>query len=508
METAANGALFSPSSSVHRKGKTHSVAREQILGDGQFDRYAAARRTRRYGKKPQHDDEHSAAAVAYAATTSGENELKAITATAATTPQKSNDERGLPSATSENGKRGDYDRPKFESAAGTDALATTNSAGATTNVIVADHSGGSNSGQCSDIGDVVATSAGGDGVSSTSPNGREKDATATARNRIPVLRSNYIRSNSQRLSWASSTLPRSYKTHTGLGNAVTRSPTETDGYDGEDQRIGKDRRTSAEAARATNTAIARKSSNATAASAPLVVFDESGDATGISRTTDTTKRPRKMISLLPKRINGVSTTTTTTVGSPPQGYGHTLPRSATSKGGSGYDGDSTNRGKGSSPSLTNNRGSVEAADKRAKSNPKLESYTKVIRSLASNLHKSTNKMTPKRPATTTLTSKSKNAARDDSLVVSRSSSSSSSSSASSGGGVGNGHSYYQQQRRPFPSNLRSLNQYKEGSTDAANQAKFVANSTSSQNFMKPTASSTAKDQTEVKPKIIVRTPFK
>lgn len=141
----------------------------------------------------------------------------------------------------------------------------------------------------------------------------------------------------------------------------------------------------------------------------------------------------------------------------------------------------------SSKSSLNSCTSVSTV-KNIKSNPKLDNYTKVIKSLATNLHKSKTASPNMRPAKKPLTPVQTKQRNIDLETASRSSSSASSSESPI--------------RRQSLLNLSTS--FKENSTEQLNKCSI----NSSQNFMKPTASSSAKDMTDLKPKLIIRTPFK
>lgn len=139
----------------------------------------------------------------------------------------------------------------------------------------------------------------------------------------------------------------------------------------------------------------------------------------------------------------------------------------------------------SSRSSLNSCASISTV-KTVKSNPKMDNYKNVIKTLASNLQKSANKSPGaakivKKPLAPSQIRHSANT-----IVPSRSSSS-----------VG-----CNEQPRKVSLNLSTS--FKENSSDQMNKLMH----SSSQNFMKPTASSSAKDTTEIKPKLVVRAPFK
>lgn len=121
--------------------------------------------------------------------------------------------------------------------------------------------------------------------------------------------------------------------------------------------------------------------------------------------------------------------------------------------------------------------------KNVKSSPRLDNYTKVIKSLASLQKVSRSPNTKIKKPLTQVPDKSK---EENSTLSSRSSSSASSTETG-----------------PRRSELPTLSSgFKENSADRLNKL------CNSQSFMRPTASSSAKDMTETKPKLIVRTPFK
>lgn len=140
----------------------------------------------------------------------------------------------------------------------------------------------------------------------------------------------------------------------------------------------------------------------------------------------------------------------------------------------------------SSRSSLNSCASISTV-KTVKSNPKMDNYKNVIKTLASNLQKSASKS----PAAAKIVKKplapSQIRHPANTIVPSRSN--------SSAGCV-------EQPNRKVSLNLSTS--FKENSSDQMNKLMH----SSSQNFMKPTASSSAKDTTEVKPKLIVRAPFK
>lgn len=138
----------------------------------------------------------------------------------------------------------------------------------------------------------------------------------------------------------------------------------------------------------------------------------------------------------------------------------------------------------SSRSSLNSCASVSTV-KNVKSSPKIDNYSKVIKSLATLQKASRYPNTKIKKPLTPVQVKSKGG---NSAAPSRSSSSASSSET---GTRRNG-------------SLTLSTSFKENSADQLN--KLCNNS--SQSFMRPTASSSAKDMTDTKPKLIVRTPFK
>lgn len=135
----------------------------------------------------------------------------------------------------------------------------------------------------------------------------------------------------------------------------------------------------------------------------------------------------------------------------------------------------------SSRSSLNSCASISTV-KTVKPNP--NNYKNVIKTLASNLQKSANKSpTAKIVKKPLAPSQIRHPA--NTIVPSRSNSS-----------VG--------AEQPRKVSLNLSTSFKENSSDQMNKLMH----SSSQNFMKPTASSSAKDTTEIKPKLVVRAPFK
>lgn len=138
----------------------------------------------------------------------------------------------------------------------------------------------------------------------------------------------------------------------------------------------------------------------------------------------------------------------------------------------------------SSRSSLNSCASISTV-KNVKPNPKLDNYTKVIKTL-SNLQKSSRSPNNnlKKPLTPV---QIKN--RTNSAAPSRSSSSASSTEPAT----------------KRSGSLTLSTSFKENSNEMANDNFHRHNS---QSFMRPTASSSAKDMTDSKPKFMIRTPFK
>ncbi|XP_065209614.1 inverted formin-2 isoform X2 [Planococcus citri] len=141
----------------------------------------------------------------------------------------------------------------------------------------------------------------------------------------------------------------------------------------------------------------------------------------------------------------------------------------------------------SSRSSLNSCASISTV-KNVKPNAKLDNYTNVIKTLTSNLQKSASRSPTakiKKPLTPV---QFKSKTNSNSAATSRSSSSASSVEPTKRNG-----------------SLTLSTSFKENSSDMAND-NF--NRFNAQSFMRPTASSSAKDMTDTKPKLIIRTPFK